>query len=269
MARYPAHHKGMTRTRILGAASRVFRERGFAGGGIGEVMGAASLTKGGFYAHFESKDELFRAAFDYALQRQRRLFAEILGPLEGDRRVERTLAVYLDPQHLGRDATACPLPCLLSELRRSDADVRAVLELHHRWVVQTIAEHLAKAGRSDSAAQCLASSLVSLAVGAITIARACEVRQHAEQILSDALTTCRHLLDGSPPERNNRCRSDRPATAETSRFASEADGEPLAPPCPPSQTVLERPTSHQLEPSEAFDRRQETAEPHLLEPAIH
>ena len=46
------------RDRIIDAAGRLFRERGFDGIGVANLMKAAGLTHGGFYGHFESKEDL-------------------------------------------------------------------------------------------------------------------------------------------------------------------------------------------------------------------
>jgi TetR/AcrR family transcriptional repressor of nem operon len=55
------------RTRILEAASRLFREKGFDGVGLNAVMQAAGLAQGAFYSHFRSKDELVAHACAHAL----------------------------------------------------------------------------------------------------------------------------------------------------------------------------------------------------------
>src|SRR3954466_11661963 len=55
------------RERILQAAGRLFRERGFDGVSVAEVMQAAGLTHGGFYGHFESKDALIKEAMTRAM----------------------------------------------------------------------------------------------------------------------------------------------------------------------------------------------------------
>src|SRR5277367_1901301 len=67
-----------TRQRIIHKAAQVFNRRGFAGASISDLMEATGLEKGGIYRHFESKQELAEAAFDYAweavsLPRQRGL----------------------------------------------------------------------------------------------------------------------------------------------------------------------------------------------------
>ena len=46
------------RDRIIDVAGRLFRERGFDGIGVANLMKAAGLTHGGFYGHFESKEDL-------------------------------------------------------------------------------------------------------------------------------------------------------------------------------------------------------------------
>src|SRR5260221_2288950 len=59
-------HNGATRERILESASSAIRGRGVAGVGVKDVMDAAGLTHGGFYAHFGSKEELLADAFAFA-----------------------------------------------------------------------------------------------------------------------------------------------------------------------------------------------------------
>lgn len=56
---YTAEHKEATRARIVECARRLFNRRGLGEVSIDEIMGAAGLTRGGFYNHFKSKDELY------------------------------------------------------------------------------------------------------------------------------------------------------------------------------------------------------------------
>jgi TetR/AcrR family transcriptional repressor of nem operon len=55
-----------TRQRIIQRAAQVFNRKGFAGASIADLMEATGLEKGGIYRHFESKQALAEAAFDYA-----------------------------------------------------------------------------------------------------------------------------------------------------------------------------------------------------------
>jgi TetR/AcrR family transcriptional repressor of nem operon len=63
--RYPVEETAARHERIVKEASRLFRERGFENVSVGEVMKAAGLTHGAFYAHFGSKEQLQAAAIAY------------------------------------------------------------------------------------------------------------------------------------------------------------------------------------------------------------
>jgi AcrR family transcriptional regulator len=58
LMRYAPGHNKETRERIVGAASRLFREHGIAAVGLAKVMAEADLTVGTFYTHFKSKEVL-------------------------------------------------------------------------------------------------------------------------------------------------------------------------------------------------------------------
>lgn len=75
--------KTQTRARILGAATQALLERGAVEPSVGEVMGAAGLTVGGFYAHFQSKDALMLEAFEQLLGKRRELLGELDPGLSG------------------------------------------------------------------------------------------------------------------------------------------------------------------------------------------
>jgi TetR/AcrR family transcriptional repressor of nem operon len=58
--------KARTHKRIVAIASKRFREKGFAGFGIAELMKEAGLTVDGFYKHFDSRDHLVAEAVNSA-----------------------------------------------------------------------------------------------------------------------------------------------------------------------------------------------------------
>ena len=69
--RYSLEHKNETRTRILDAASRLFRQEGYGGAGVGPLAKAAGVTNGAFYGHFKSKSEAFRSVVLTGLEQLR------------------------------------------------------------------------------------------------------------------------------------------------------------------------------------------------------
>ena len=74
-----------TRDKIIRKAAAVFNRRGYSGTSLSELMEETGLEKGGIYRHFDSKEDLAVAAFDYAWseikQRRLALLAEIPSPL--------------------------------------------------------------------------------------------------------------------------------------------------------------------------------------------
>lgn len=59
---YAKDHKARTRQRIVQSAARLFADQGFAATSIDEIMLECNLTRGGFYAHFRSKRQLYAEA---------------------------------------------------------------------------------------------------------------------------------------------------------------------------------------------------------------
>jgi TetR/AcrR family transcriptional regulator, transcriptional repressor for nem operon len=124
MARYPTEHKAATRARILAASERLLKRDGVERASVEAVMREAGLTVGGFYAHFESKEDLARQALLYGIEES---FARLTRGLDGldDRAfvralISRYLAQAVDPnlEH------ACPLTVLLPEVARSSSTFR-------------------------------------------------------------------------------------------------------------------------------------------------
>ena len=58
MVRVTREQAAANREKILEVAGALFRERGFDGIGVADIMKRAGLTHGGFYGHFASKDDL-------------------------------------------------------------------------------------------------------------------------------------------------------------------------------------------------------------------
>lgn len=105
------------RQKILDAASRLFRDRGYDDVTVAEVMAAAGLTHGGFYGHFASKEELFAETLAYTFER---------AP-GADLALAAYADAYLTPVHRGNRAGGCAVAALGSETVRQSAEARAVM----------------------------------------------------------------------------------------------------------------------------------------------
>src|SRR5260370_10974557 len=97
--RYNAEHKQQTRGRIVRAAARRFRSRG-SEAAIGELMRDLRLTHGGFYRHFESKEDLFAEAFEQSLKELLDRFTEAVEQAARGGGVQALVACDLDACHL-------------------------------------------------------------------------------------------------------------------------------------------------------------------------
>src|SRR5260370_8316547 len=72
-----------TRRRIVKAAAAKFRLNGIGGTGLSDLMAAAGLTHGGFYRHFESKDQLVAEACAAATESAMATFFSNKSPKNG------------------------------------------------------------------------------------------------------------------------------------------------------------------------------------------
>lgn len=65
-----------TKQFIIEMAAPLFNKKGYAGTSMNDIMLATGLAKGGIYGHFESKDEIAAAAFQYC---HNKIKADLLG----------------------------------------------------------------------------------------------------------------------------------------------------------------------------------------------
>lgn len=170
--------KAQTRERILAAATAALIQRGPAEPSVGEVMGAAGLTVGGFYAHFESKDALMLEAFRQLLGRRRSLLKQLDNDLPARERRALVAAFYLSRKHRDSQDDGCPLPSSLGELTRLPESFRASLAEHIELMVAEMA------GSPDEADKALAD--LALMVGGLAIARALGEGELSDRVLRAA-----------------------------------------------------------------------------------
>ncbi|WP_422777770.1 TetR family transcriptional regulator [Pseudomonas mediterranea] len=175
---------GLTAARyqtILEEASRLFRAKGIAGASIAEVMKAAGLTHGAFYAHFDSKDALACASIGRAMDE---LALKLEQTIAGsDTPKEAVLALYLSKQHRDHPEAGCAMPALAVEVAREPGMRRAFT----RRVVEMIASFRSslpwQRGRSR---EDQAISFVATMVGAMVLARAVDDQPLSDRILRAA-----------------------------------------------------------------------------------
>jgi len=170
--------KSRTRERILDAATAALIQRGPIEPSVGEVMGAAGLTVGGFYAHFQSKDALMLEAFRQLLGRRRQLLRQLDDSLSAQDRRVLAAAFYLSRKHRDAKGDACPLPSSLGEVSRLPEPFRSVLAEHIELMTAELA------GSPEDADKALAD--LALMVGGLALARALGDGELSDRVLRAA-----------------------------------------------------------------------------------
>ncbi|HET6389384.1 TetR/AcrR family transcriptional regulator [Hyphomicrobium sp.] len=158
-----------TRKRIVSAASAEFRRNGVDGTGLADLMSAAGLTHGGFYKHFESKDQVVEEALAAASESMAEELKAALSRAPGSRGLNAALAEYLSPEHRDAPADGCPLAAMASELARSSNEVRERATAGFLDMVDALAARME--GLSPAAAKKKAMFMVCAMIGAMTVAR--------------------------------------------------------------------------------------------------
>jgi len=126
--RYSREHKAQNHEKIISLAARAFRERGGDSSGIGTVMKKVGLTKGGFYRHFKSKDDLLVEAVARALDEMGTGMVEAAESAPQGQALRAIIERYLSTAHANSLGTGCVVSALGPEFARKPVSVRKRIE---------------------------------------------------------------------------------------------------------------------------------------------
>src|ERR1700761_8046417 len=118
--RYSREHKAEVHQRILQDASRCVRVEGLTGAGVAAVMRDNGLTHGGFYKHFESKDELLVESMSEAFRDIGDTLTGVAEQAQPATAWKAIVKAYLSLEFCDRIERGCPLTSLAPELTRVD-----------------------------------------------------------------------------------------------------------------------------------------------------
>lgn len=176
-------------------SARLLRERGIHGLSVADLMSSAGLTHGGFYGHFESKDQLAAQAcahaFDHSIERWRK---RIAGEATAAAGFKAIVEGYLSTRNRDNPGASCPTPALAGDVAREpqSAPVRAAYRGGVRELLDVLDSVQDDAGTDNSRRRALAQ--FSMMVGAMTLARAT-----AGDPISEAfLLSAREMLTAAP-----------------------------------------------------------------------
>lgn len=185
------------RRAVIEAAGRLFRERGFDGVGLNDLMGAAGLTQGGFYKQFKSKGDLAAQACERVLSDSAERLMRVV-EASGNDPLAAIIDRYLSDEHRNRIGDGCIFPALGADaarqgpelIRSFEAGIRVYLDVIERAMQISSVQR----ARKDS------TVVLSTMVGALLLSRLVEDETLSSRILGQAIAS---LLD-----RDNRSESD-------------------------------------------------------------
>lgn len=188
------------RERIIEVAAKLFRERGFDGIGVAEVMKAAGLTHGGFYGNFASKEDLMAQACTRALEGSVHTLQKAVDR-GGKDVLSEVASAYLSSAHRDQPGEGCALAALGAEAARHDSPLRGAFTEGVRSVVGMLTRLVP--GKSSRAKRERALAIYASMVGALVLARAVDDAELSDEVLRSVLAT---IILPNSPSTNPKCR---------------------------------------------------------------
>jgi len=171
------------RQTVINVASRLFRENGFDGIGLKDLMEAAGLTQGAFYKQFASKDDLAAQASERALESASRRWSAAAEANPKDP-LGAVIAFYLSMGHREERGDGCPVVALGSDAARQGADVKASFEAGIRKYLEMLRDWVGEPEGEDSTDTAMA--ILSTMVGALVLSRAVNNKRLSKRLLQAA-----------------------------------------------------------------------------------
>jgi len=169
------------RAHIVETASELFRERGYDGVGIAELMTTAGFTQGGFYKHFGSKADLMAEAAEYSLQKS------LNGAAGLD--IPTLFQVYVSKNHRNGRRDGCTMAALCGDASRHSDELKSIFAGGIENTLSALEQVHKKSQdphRQNARAEVI--SLLAQAVGAIILSRACP---DDSSLADEVLEVCR------------------------------------------------------------------------------
>src|SRR5947199_5218365 len=171
------------RQTVINAASRLFREHGFDGIGLKDLMEGAGLTQGAFYKQFASKHDLAAQASGRALESAFRRWSAA-GASNPQDPLGAVIEFYLSMAHRAERMDGCPIVALGSDAARQGADVKASFEAGIKEYLEMLGSWVGEADGEDPGGKAMA--ILSTRVGAVLLSRAVNDERLSKQFLQAA-----------------------------------------------------------------------------------
>jgi TetR/AcrR family transcriptional regulator, transcriptional repressor for nem operon len=183
-----------TRERILDVAATLFREKGFDGIGLADIMKAAGLTHGGFYKHFASKDDLEAQATGVALATKAADWSRLIEHAAA-RPFSALTDEYLSPRHRDDPGKGCALAALGAEVARQGESVRSAFTAGLVPFLQLLSSAIS--GWSKAVRRRKAIATMAELIGTLILARAVDDPALSDEILAATSLNLSEVFGGS------------------------------------------------------------------------
>ncbi len=182
------------REAVINVASKLFREHGFDGIGLKDLMKGAGFTQGGFYKQFESKEDLAALASERAMagatQRWSSVAAASSDPLQG------IIDFYLSKGHRAEIGEGCPLVALGSDAARQSDVVRQSFQDGIKAHLRILADQMPTDDQKDAMDKAIVVG--ALMVGAVTLSRVLLDQELSDRLLEVAAAEVRRIAMSAP-----------------------------------------------------------------------
>jgi TetR/AcrR family transcriptional regulator, transcriptional repressor for nem operon len=184
------------RQAVINVASRLFRERGFDGIGLKDLMKGAGLTQGAFYKQFASKEDLAAQASRRAWESASSRWSAAIAANSEDP-LGAVIAIYLSTEHRDEKMDGCPIVALGSDAARQTSDVKASFEAGIKAHLELLGRLIGEADGEEPSGNAMA--ILSTMVGAVVLSRAVNDERLSKQFLQAAANSVKTTSSASAP----------------------------------------------------------------------
>lgn len=186
LAKWNGEQAAQNRDRVLDVAAQLFRERGFDGIGVADLMKVAGLTHGGFYGQFASKEDLMAQACVRASQNSFKKF-QAAADRTPDSPLTGVAHMYLSALHRDQPGNGCLIAALGADAAREGPPLRRAISEGVHSVVGLLAGLVR--GRTRAVKRARALSTYASMVGALVLARAVDDEALSDEILHSVMAS--------------------------------------------------------------------------------
>jgi len=190
---YSKDHKATTRKKVLDSAITLFSSKGFDHVSIDELMKHAGLTRGAFYAHFESKEAVYAKAI-IAGAKKSRIRHQKPKELTEEAWMKDLLMGYLSEDHITQKYSPCPLAFLVTDIANNEVEVRTTYTRMYKMLNKTIQAQIDKNPDRKKPSEQEILATTAMMIGGVAIGRALNDNVTTKKLLDSCRNATLHLL---------------------------------------------------------------------------